>query len=524
MSGEGWAGQGVEAGGRRMVVAVLVVLALSVGVRLPFLVVSTEPSPDAAEYLDVARHLAHGDGLTLSIKSHLADQKPVVRSTIGNRSPVYPVLVAAGLRLFPSADDLLVARAVSLILSALGCVLCLLLFVGVWGWRIGVLSAVLVAVNPWLIVYGVSPLSDQLAFTVSVAALGLYARNAREGVRPVWSLSDGAMAGLGYLVRPTGVVLLAVLAAGYVVGRRWRGLFWLVVGALLITAPYLHANWRLNGSPLYSVYSYNYAVGDSREATWLGLDREPVTPSEYIRSHAAVVAKLIWHRTQENLGVMASQLGLLLPLVLLLPAGWWRRERGAITGYAAANLAFYSLSWAAAGAYRYLLASYLLPLPLLLEAAARPRWRVLARAGPVLLGLACVVAVASFGRQDADRYRRHVRAAQARPAVAPLRAEAAQWLKQETAPEAVVASNNPWMMNYLTHRPAVICPEFSREDQVVPFLLAHDVSVIVLFVRGPEKRMEFLNSPRVGETVRLMKEDKAGGWRLVVWRVEGKPG
>jgi len=504
-----------------MLVAALVVLALSVGVRLPFLVVPTEPSPDATEYLDVARHLAHGGGLTLSIKSHLADQKPVVRSTIGNRSPVYPVLVAAGLVVFRSADELTVARAVNLVLSAAGCVVCLLLFVGVFGWRVGVLSAVLVAVNPWLVVYGVSPLSDQLAFTVSVAALGLYARNAREGVRPAWSLSDGAMAGLGYLVRPTGLVLLAVLAAGYVTGRRWRGLLWLVVGALLVTAPYLHANWRLNGSPLHSVYSYNYAVGESREATWFGLDREPVGPSRYIRSHSALVAKLIWRRTQENLGVMASQVGLLLPLVLLLPAGWWRRERGVIAGYAAANLACYCLSWAAVGAYRYLLASYLLPLPLLLEAAARPRWRVLARAGPLLLGLVCVVTVVSFGRQDADRYRRHVKAAQARPAVAPLRAEAAEWLRRETGPEAVVASNNPWLINYLTHRPAVICPEFSREDQVLPFLRGHEVSVIVLFVKGPDKRVEFLNSAGVAETVRLVKEDSAGPWRVVVWRVEG---
>jgi len=527
MSGEGQAGQVVEAGGRpraggqRMVVAVLVVLALAVGARVPFLVVGTEPSPDAAEYLDVARHIVRGDGLVLSIKSHLADDKPVVRSTIGNRSPIYPALVAAGMRLFPSANDLTVARWVNLLLSTLGCVLCLLLFVRVFGWVVGVLGGALVAVNPWLIVYGVGPLADPLSFTVSVAALVLYAWNAREGAPPLWSLADGALVGLGYLARPTGMVLLAVLAIGYMFGRRWRSLLWLMVGAAVVASPYLYANWRINGSPLYNAYSYNYAVAESREATWFGLDREPVGPLEFIQRNPRLVGKLMWARTREDMAVVVSQLGFLLLLIPLLPVGWWRRERGVIAGYAVANLACYCLSWAAVGAWRYLLASYLLPIPSLLEAAARPRWRLLRKAGPVLLAGACMLALYSAYLQDKDRYQRHVRAAAARPAVASLREKAAQWLLRETSRDEVVASNNPWMVNYLTQRPAVICPEFSREGQVVPFLRGHQVSVIVLFVAGEDKRVQFLSSPRLAEAVRLVEQQESGRWRLLVYRVEG---
>jgi 4-amino-4-deoxy-L-arabinose transferase-like glycosyltransferase len=504
-------------GRRRTRVTLLVLLLLAAGARLPMLRIHLDPSPDGAEYLNVARHMARGDGAILSIKSQLFDRKPVVRSTIGNRGSLYPALVAVGLRAFRSADDLLVARATSGLLSLLGCALCLLLFVRVFGWQVGAPSAALVALNPWSVSYGVEPLSDQLAFTVSVGALAWHA--AHRAGNPRWALGEGALAGLGQLARPTGLVLLVTLLAGYLLGRRWRAAGWLMVGFLLVAAPYLYANWRQNGSPFYSVSAYDYAVADHREGTWYGLDWRPTTPGQFVAQHPALVAELMWRKTRENLAVVMAPLGPLLLLLPLLPMGWWRRERGVMLGYACANLLLYCFSWAAVGAPRYLLPSYLLPLPFLLEAARWPRWRRLYRIGPALLALSVGVTVVSFTAQNMAHYQRRSESAQRRSPLTALRAEAAAWVRRETNPDAVVATNNPWLVNYLTERPAVICPRFSHRDQVAPFLREHAVRSVVLFVRPGDARSQLLGSSELAEVVRVSQALEADGWRLVIYRV-----
>jgi len=502
---------------RRTRVTLLVLLLLAAGVRLPMLRIHLDPSPDGAEYLNVARHMARGEGPILSIKSQLFDRRPVVRSTIGNRGPLYPALVAVGLRMFRSADDLLVARATSCLLSLLGCAVCLLLFVRVFGWQVGAAGAALVALNPRSVIYGVEPLGDQLAFAVSVSALAWHAAHRARGAR--WSLGEGALAGLGQLARPTGLVLLVILLAGHLLGRRWRAAGWLMVGFLLVAAPYFYANWRQNGSPFYSVSAYDYAVADHQEGTWHGLDWLPTTPGQFVAQHPALVAELVWRKTRENLAVVMAQLGPLLLLLPLLPLGWWRRERGVTLSYACANLLLYCFSWAAVGAPRYLLSSYLLPLPFLLEAARWPRWRRLHRIGPALLTLSVGVTVVSFTAQNVAHYQQRSGAAQRRSPLTALRANAAAWVKRETNPDAVVATNNPWLVNYLTERPAVICPRFSHRAQVAPFLREHAVSSVVLFVRPGDARSQLLGSSELAKVVQVSQESRADGWRLVIYRV-----
>jgi hypothetical protein len=56
------------------------------------------------------------------------------------------------------------------------------------------------------------------------------------------------------------------------------------------------------------------------------------------------------------------------------------------------------------------------------------------------------------------------------------------WLKsQHPDAEAVVASNNPWMVDYYTHLPAVVCPYFRDAKEVEDFVRYYHVRYIVLF-------------------------------------------
>lgn len=53
------------------------------------------PSPDAAEYLLIARSLARGEGFTLPIRVRFPGRRPVVHEAYGERAPLWPWLLSA---------------------------------------------------------------------------------------------------------------------------------------------------------------------------------------------------------------------------------------------------------------------------------------------------------------------------------------------------------------------------------------------------------------------------------------------
>ncbi|NIM05299.1 MAG: hypothetical protein GTO55_04235 [Armatimonadetes bacterium] len=502
-----------------ILLAGLFVFLLSAGIRLfPLLTAPPKVSPDALEYLNIARHLDRGEGLVISIKAHMFDQEPVVRSTIGDRCFLYPAAVAAGLLLFPKSDDLLVARSVNLIFSSLAVTVSLFLFAGLFGWRVGGLAAILVAVNPTMVKNGIEPLSDQLFLLLALSALLLYTAQDTEHTLARWSpAAAGVVCALAQLTRPVGVVLLAVLLVGYLLRKRRRAAGWMMLGFLIVMSPYFWANWRQHGSPFYSVSAYNYTVGHYREGTWYGLDREQLSPWQFVSRNHQRVLKLVERKFVDNSKVVLNQLEPLLLFVLLLPRGAFRNSRGALIGYASLNFIAYSLSWAPVGAPRFLLPSYLLPIPFLLEAAARPRWMRLRKAGSFLLATAFVLAAGNSLVQDAVSYSRSFAAGKPTRFTEAYQ-QAALWLERETAPNEIVASNNPWEVNYRSNRPAVICPVFSKEEQIGPFLKRHEVRTVILFATSQDPRAEMLTTPAGREEVRLVSDAATDDLPLLIYR------
>src|SRR6476660_8063229 len=73
--------------------------------------------PDPLEYLDLARHVAAGDGYLLSIKAYYFDNSGVIHDGLAERAPLFTYLAAAILRLGLGYYALQVANA---LLSA-GC-------------------------------------------------------------------------------------------------------------------------------------------------------------------------------------------------------------------------------------------------------------------------------------------------------------------------------------------------------------------------------------------------------------------
>ena len=132
---------------------------------------------------------------------------------------------------------------------------------------------------------------------------------------------------------------------------------------------------------------------------------------------------------------------------------------------AGVNLLLYTLAWVPVGANRYLMPTYLVLLPFLVEAGLRATVDRLQRYGGSLLAAVLLLQVMCCTAQCRWIYQRHaydlVVGRQLEPGWGPRRGLD----EPVAAAEAVVSTNNPWEVNFVTHRPTVLCPFFSRADR-----------------------------------------------------------
>jgi hypothetical protein len=125
--------------------------------------------------------------------------------------PLYPLLLSIAWRADPRfPQNLPIAAWLSWL--ALPAMLAFLIVlyprVGMTGWRKWLLLTLL-AVNPYVILFSATLLSE-LWFTALLAAALLLAERAAEADSPVaWAVAAGAVGGLAYLTRSAGIVLLA---------------------------------------------------------------------------------------------------------------------------------------------------------------------------------------------------------------------------------------------------------------------------------------------------------------------------
>jgi hypothetical protein len=112
---------------------------LAIALNLPLALRALQLEPDAVEFMDIARHLARGEGYLLAIKPYYVDGSPVVHDGLVERAPLVPWLFALLLRLglgptaFQALNGLIYGACVALI-CAIGSSL--------FGRRVGLLAAV----------------------------------------------------------------------------------------------------------------------------------------------------------------------------------------------------------------------------------------------------------------------------------------------------------------------------------------------------------------------------------------------
>ena len=180
------------------------------------------------------------------------------------RGPLYPAVLAAILRLAPSASLLTIAKIVSALsagVTAAGTAVIGRRAAGSW---IGAMAAAAAAAAPTFVLHGVLVGTDMFFAALTICATWLLMRATDGNAR--WAAAAGAAAGLALTARWNAVFLpMAALGACAIRrstdrGERARWLAAYIVAALLVVSPWWALNTMQHGSPLHNRNAVNLSL------------------------------------------------------------------------------------------------------------------------------------------------------------------------------------------------------------------------------------------------------------------------
>ncbi len=455
-----------------------------------------------ADYADnavVARNLVAGRGFSVDYVAQFYQQWAAPRHPADTWPPLQPLLIAPFFALFgpttwaAKLPNVLVMAGLLWLVFRVGASL--------WSPRVGILAGLFLAAQIELFRGVTYPLND-LAFTLlafgclvlfvergawsvereeawrvpvpTVAPAGPFARfmplHAPRSTLHAWSLL-GVLGGLLVLSKPSGAVLLAGGAA-WALWWGWRrgalrptlaGGLIAAVAALAVWAPWGLRNLVTFGVPFYSTESYDawllhYRPWETiyRAYAWGAgdLPHPRLLVGYGVDTVAGKVAnqfRLAWRdlRAGEILPLLA------LPLIVVGGVVADRRQRALLAALGAA-VAVYAIFVLLYWHYELRYTLFLLPWGALLTAAGL--WwlhdRLAAARGRVAAALVTFLAAAVLVAPPIAALPDEVRAMHRVPSSVLI----AEWLRDNTPPDAVIMSRDPWELSWHSERQSVMIP------------------------------------------------------------------
>lgn len=473
---------------------------------LPSAVRIAQVQPDAAEYIDIARHLLAGQGYTLAIKAYHFGGSAVVHDGLQQRPPLYTFLVAG---VFGLGGDLVALQVVNAALTAASIGLVCAIGGRLFGARTGLLAGLLAIASPVVLTYMLPPMSEALSIVLALLAVWLVVRGLE---RPLaWPFAAAGLAlGLAYLTRqPTGILAAPLLVGTLLAApcrRAWRRpLAAFVLGLALLVGPVTLWSLATRGSASYSGQTYLYAIEQESDVKENAFRGPILTPGQFVAANPTFVARAV----ADQLGQYSRMLFLKDEwLLLLLPAwplaalalvrGRYRPACSVVLLVAATSFLAYAATWSTFK-QRYQLLTLLLLLPFAVDGLARLGLARLAlrRARWLsLLTLAVLAIAVAWSATLRDEYQAAVRGpdpASRRDVVRGvlwtglgdwIRDEdfprLLTWLEANTPPDAVLAHPAPWPFTFYTGRPATLLPRRLDAGSLRAFLRDERVAYVLL--------------------------------------------
>jgi len=446
---------------------VAAIIALAAVARLPYLM-QANLSPDATDYINIARNIARGRGLVHTIKWHFFTSDPAVHSAIGERPLLYPLLLAPFCRGdYPARACQYVTLLMTVAALAVG---------AAWARRMGqsgravAITTILLAFNPGLLVCSIYPWTEPL-YLLSLFGVMLVVGDDAESR---WAARLAALlTALAYMTRPSAAAIVLGLASWYLYRGAFRPLANYLLTLVVLLIPWWAIVWVVRGNPLYCVQSFHLVVNDIRDGMASGYGVVFPGPVEFFFTRTGTILTKVGAQTIAYMEQLFGPTYLSVFSVLAFLRLLRRRERNQNEGarsdgpcYAIAlwHFVLTAMTWATFESLRFMAPCFaLLVVPVVAEMdylvgrLAPNRARV--AAWSTILAVTGVV----YGEAWGQIYQRVANDRTRDLVLQVARIEFDRIVELGAA----VACSDPFSINYYFDRPAIMLPEASDSPQRV---------------------------------------------------------
>ena len=449
----------------------LVIFILALLVRLPLIGTNFYKTPDAVEYLNIARHLTAGEGFVSSLKFHYLDSYPVVHQAIIDRPLGWPIFLSLLLRLNP---DPAFSQAVILFLGAANSALIYLLFRRYLPQRSAFLGGVLYALNPNLLITNRLLLAEPLAWFLALLGLNLFLALK---LKPM--MVAAALLALAYLTRPELLFLILALTIYLIIARPRLLPAWLLP-ILLLAAPYHWYSLKQGLGFFPFVESRVWQVFPFPDA--LAQFELRLTPSlTLIQRQLAFISSrwlvLGWLDLKQIFSF--GWLGPLAITVILVPKKFIIKA-WPLVFFGLISLALSTLTWPMfLEPERTLAPVFIVLLLLILKSLTQIHSSLIKALLPITIAIYLVFDVHRllWARTDPANH------------LFPSNQETIAWINQNTDARDIIAAADPWTINYATRRPSLILPKNLTRENFGRFIDTYRPAYIILYQDSPLKSL-----------------------------------
>ena len=454
---------------RKKILPPLVLFLIALIFRLPFFGVPFWRTPDAVEFIDVARNIVSGNGLMQTIKWNFFESYPVITSAFHGKPFFASIIFSVILRL---QNDPYLLQLFLLILGAINVVVFYFLARKFLSGKISIIVSLLFALNPNILITNRMVLSDEVFYFFVLLSFLLFFN--KGSFRKYILL--GIVTAFSYLTRAEGSFLFVILLATFVFQKKKISQLLLFTGAfVLISLPYFWGNAIANGSPFFNYNSFHFKVFHFYDSMFTGYGRSYPSVSNFVQANFWWIANAIWQTMVEN---VKSLVGLTcfgpLALLIIFYKNFSRKFLPIIFFCLAIFLTF-TIPWSIfSEPERHLVLVFVLGLIPLFALVKGKYTR-----DPFFILIILLMLVVYLGLDVHRIFWSRTVEMKTDTWSYQSRKTTYDYLKKQTGQNSIIASTNPWMITLFTMRPSIMLGTNIDSKKYCKFISQYKISYLL---------------------------------------------
>lgn len=433
----------------------ILIFIIAILIRLPLYHTEFWRSPDALEYLNVAQNIAEGHGLTKNIKWHYFDSFPITTSAFTGRPLVTSIVFAAVLKI--SSDPYFVQMFL-LILGAFNCMLSYFLFKKFFSPKISFLGSLFFAINPNSLIVNRMLISEPVFTTIVLCGFIVFL-NMKDSVKKVFIL--GIISSIAFLTRIEGIALLIVFLFWYI--KKLKMIISIGLGFLIFFLINCYGEFRAINLFFYSYNSFHLRVFQFSEGMWEGFGRTFPSTETFIVNNSHRIIGMITNSILENISNLfkLGSVGILSLLYFFVDKKTWKKFWPFLI-FSLLVVLIPSVVWSMFSEperhYSTIFPFLIMPILALFK---NEKFRK-------VFILLTILTLAIYSFFDFHRLAwSNAEEIQTDSWNYIHRSKVFEWIKKNTQPQSIIASPNPWLVEFYTRRPSALLPTNLEKNKLL---------------------------------------------------------